>query len=94
MGKENNTAEILLKLRNKTGLHMRAISLFVMQARRYPCKITVERDGKVADGKSIISLMTLGAEEGSLLRIAARGDGAHQAIEKLKELIENKFGEK
>ena len=93
MRKKNNLAEALLELRNKAGLHMRAITLFVEQASQFPCKVTVEKNGETVDGKSITSLMTLGAEEGSFLRIVAIGDGAYQVVEKLQELINNKFGE-
>ncbi|MBT9131919.1 HPr family phosphocarrier protein [candidate division NPL-UPA2 bacterium Unc8] len=90
----NNLAEVLLEVRNKTGLHMRAITLFVKQASRFSCKVTVEKNGEAVDGKSITSLMALGAEKGSKLRIVAVGDGAQQVVGKLKKLIDDKFGEK
>jgi phosphocarrier protein len=90
---QNDLAEIRLKVRNKAGLHMRAATLFVKEASRFPCKVTVEKNGEAVDGKSIISLMTLGVEKGSELRIVAEGRGAQQVVGKLQKLIDDKFGE-
>lgn len=91
---KKSLAEALVKVRNEAGLHMRAVKLFVEQASRFSCKVTVEKNGKAVNGKSITSLMALGAEEGSCLRIVARGDGSQQVVEKLQKLIDDKFGEK
>lgn len=90
----DSLAEALVKVHNKAGFHMRAVKLFVEQASQFPGRITVEKNGEAVNGKSITSLMALGVEEGSYLRIVARGDGAQQVVKKLQELIESGFGEK
>jgi phosphocarrier protein len=96
MRKKNGTehlAEVLVKVRNEAGFHMRAVTLFVQAVSQFPCRVTVEKNGEVVDGRSIISLMALGVEKGSCLKVTATGNRAQEAIEKLQELIESGFGE-
>jgi phosphotransferase system HPr (HPr) family protein len=46
-----------------------------------------------ADGKSVMQMIILAATEGTPLRIEAEGEDAEQAVAKLIELVEGKFGE-
>jgi phosphocarrier protein len=80
-------------LRNKRGLHARASARFVTLASALPAGIEVEKDGSRVCGTSIMGLMMLGAAMGDEITISAAGEGAEQAVEKLAELVESKFGE-
>jgi phosphocarrier protein len=80
-------------IRNKLGLHARAAALFVQTAGKFPCEIYLEKDGMEVNGKSIMGILTLAASKGSLVRVRAEGDAAGAAVERLSELIDNKFGE-
>lgn len=53
----------------------------------------MEKDGQVADGKSIMDLMMLAAAQGTCITINAEGDDAQDAMEALGMLIEGLFGE-
>jgi phosphotransferase system HPr (HPr) family protein len=75
------------------GLHARPADQFVRLAKRFQSVIEIELDGKLVDGKSILSILTLAAAEGSELTICASGDDAEEAVEALVELIENDFAE-
>ena len=88
-----NAVEKELVIQNKLGLHARPAAMFVRVANRFPCEITVEKDGEEVNGKSIMGLMMLAAGCGSRLRVVADGDDASQAIKDLEELILRKFDE-
>ncbi len=79
---------------NTLGLHARPASLFAKLAEKFKSKITVEKDGMVVNGKSIMSLLMLVAECGSTLIIKAEGEDEDEAIEALVNLVKEGFGEK
>ncbi len=85
--------EIEITLINKHGLHARPATQFVQLANKYESKIEVIKKDLVVDGKSVTSMLTLGAEKGTLLRIRVDGQDADEAISKLSGLIKGKFGE-
>ncbi|HXZ36894.1 MAG TPA: HPr family phosphocarrier protein [Thermodesulfobacteriota bacterium] len=80
-------------IKNKFGLHARPSASFVQTASRFRSEIKVEKDGLVADGKSILDLMMLAAAQGTQLTIKARGADAQEALKALGDLIEGRFGE-
>lgn len=85
--------ERTVTINNPTGLHARPAAMFVQAASKFKAKITVSRDGRVADAKSIVGIMTLGARRGSEVLLRAEGDDAQAAVESLAALIEGGFGE-
>jgi phosphocarrier protein len=85
------SCEVILK--NKLGLHARPAALFVRTASKFPCHITVEKDGEEVNGKSIMGLMMLAAGMGSVLKVTASGDLAKEAVEEIEKLVERKFDE-
>ena len=74
-------------------MHARPATQFVQLANKYESKIEVIKKDLVVDGKSVTSMLTLGAEKGTLLRIRVDGQDADEAISKLSGLIKGKFGE-
>ncbi|MDT8757798.1 HPr family phosphocarrier protein [Sphingomonas psychrotolerans] len=80
-------------IENRRGLHARASMAFVTLASSQPVELTVEKDGSSASGTSILDLMMLGAAKGDTITISAEGDGAHEAVQALAELVEARFGE-
>ena len=80
-----------LKLLNKYGMHVRPAGLFAKTASRFDADITVEKDGNVVSGKSIMALMTLEAVCGTVLKVSATGAQAAEALEALEALVERKF---
>jgi phosphocarrier protein HPr len=78
---------------NRRGLHARASAKFVTLASSLPIELTVEKDGNAVTGTSIMGLMMLGAAMGDTITISAAGDGAEDAVLKLVELVEDRFGE-
>ena len=83
-------AELLIK--NQLGLHARACALFVKTAARFQSEIFVARDDLEVNGKSIMGVMMLAAEEGSTIRVRAEGPDEALALLALRELVDGKFG--
>lgn len=80
-------------IKNKLGLHARPSASFVQTAIRYRSEIQVEKDGQMADGKSIMDLMMLAAAQGTYITVKAKGEDAVAALDALEMLIEGQFGE-
>jgi len=78
---------------NRLGLHARAAARFVHTANRFRARVTVARNGKVMDGKSILGILLLAASQGSVLELGADGDDEGAAVEALARLVESGFGE-
>ncbi|MCX7698845.1 MAG: HPr family phosphocarrier protein [Candidatus Goldbacteria bacterium] len=83
-----------IRLVNQLGIHLKAAAAFVMTAEKFKSDIKIKYNNIVADGKSILSILGLGAPYNSKIEIIAEGVDAREAIMKLEELIKNKFGEK
>ena len=82
-----------VQITNRRGLHARASAKFVTLASGLPCEVHVRKDDGDVTGTSIMGLMMLGAAMGDTITISASGDGAEDAVGKLTELVEAKFGE-
>jgi phosphocarrier protein FPr len=72
---------------NKTGLHARPAATFVDVAKRFQADVKVRRDGSAANGKSLISLLQLGVEHGTTIRVSAQGADALASLNALKAAI-------
>ncbi len=82
-----------VRITNKRGLHARASAKFVNLASQIDAEIEVEKDGNRVCGTSIMGLMMLGAAMGDTIIIHVQGIAAEEALSKLVELIEERFGE-
>ncbi len=85
-------AEIELLIRNQLGLHARACALFVKTASRYRSEVLVARDDLQVNGKSIMGVMMLAAEEGATIVVSADGPDEGEVLAALQELVDGKFG--
>ena len=82
-----------IQLVNLKGLHARAASAFVKVSGQFSCEITIEKDGQKVNGKSILGLMTIAADYRSWITICIDGEDKEKAMERLVELVVNRFGE-
>ncbi|NLQ16949.1 HPr family phosphocarrier protein [Marinomonas sp. M1K-6] len=78
---------------NKLGLHARAAGKLVETTSQFSCDITIEKEGRNVDGKSIMAMMMLAAGKGTEIRIKTNGDDENEAIKAIIDLINNRFGE-
>lgn len=93
MTEKKKLVERQFEIRNKQGLHARPAALFVQTANQYECEIDVIKDDNTVNGKSIMGIMTLAAEAGSMVTVQARGADAGEALDAIQKLFESNFGE-
>lgn len=74
------------------GLHARPAHAFVTTAKQFESDVRVVLNDESVDGKSILSILTLGAQHGVELTLTATGEDASQALDALEELFLNDFG--
>jgi phosphocarrier protein HPr len=84
---------IELKVLNRSGLHTRPAASIVKVASKYKCEIELDKDGFVINSKSIIGVMTLAAEQGSILYLITNGIDEKEASDEITKLFESGFGE-
>ena len=87
---------IQLQINASVGLHARPAALFVKKASQYGSRISVRNvsaDSAWADAKSILSILTLGVEQGHTIEIRADGEDEGQALEGLSTLVQNDFAD-
>jgi phosphocarrier protein len=76
---------------NRAGMHARPAAELVKLAGRFTSDIRLEKDGLEVNGKSIMGVLMLAAERGSLLRISACGVDAEDAVAALADLVGRGF---
>ncbi|MEK7789236.1 MAG: HPr family phosphocarrier protein, partial [Planctomycetota bacterium] len=82
-----------VKISNSNGMHARPATKFAEIANKYSSEIHVKTKNKEVEGKSIIDLLTLGAENGTEIVICAKGIDAVEALDALEGLVKSKFEE-
>ena len=83
-------------VQNSLGLHARPAMQFVDVANQFASNIIVTKGGAEpgeADGKSVMQMIILAAEQGTALSIVAEGEDAEAAVAALVKLFDDKFGE-
>jgi len=93
MGAETEEHRASLEIRNRLGLHARAAAMLVQAASEFDAEVTVAKDGQVVNGRSIMGVMMLAAEQGSRIEVATRGRQAAEALRAIRELVEARFNE-
>ncbi|MCB0259237.1 MAG: HPr family phosphocarrier protein [Calditrichaeota bacterium] len=81
------------QIKNKYGLHARPAAMLVKTTGKFKSTIEISKDGLIANGKSIMGLMTLVAEVGSQIEVNVDGEDEQAAMEAIEDLIENNFYE-
>ena len=74
-------------IKNAQGLHARPAALFVQISSKYNSNVTVQKGEERVNGKSIMGILTLGANKGSKLSIEIDGEDAEQVLKELEDLL-------
>jgi phosphocarrier protein HPr len=82
-----------IEIINKLGLHARASTKFTQTASQFKSEVWVSRNGRRVNAKSIMGVMMLAAAKGAIIELEADGSDEAEAIEALKTLINDYFGE-
>lgn len=81
------TKEILIS--NPQGLHARPATLLVQKATTFKSEVTLEYNGKSANAKSLIGVLSLGVNKGNTINLITNGTDEESAIEEVAKIIEN-----
>ena len=84
----SETVEQSFTIRNELGLHARPAGEFVALAGTFECEISVSRGGEWVDGRSVLSLLSLAASNGTQLMVRAIGSDALDAVTALGVVLE------
>jgi len=80
-------------IKNKLGLHARPSAALVSTASKFESEVMISKDSHPVNGKSIMGVMTLAAEKGSVLTIEVNGPDEDKAMKAIIEIIDSGFGE-
>ncbi|MEK7290469.1 MAG: HPr family phosphocarrier protein, partial [Planctomycetota bacterium] len=82
-----------VRITNSNGMHARPATKFAEIANKYSSEIRIKTKNKEVEGKSVIDVLTLGAENGTEIVISAKGPDAAEALDALEGLVKSKFEE-
>ena len=88
---EKVTKEIMIK--SSQGLHARPAALFVQIVNKYNCEVSIAKNNEKVNGKSIMGILTLGAEKGSSVIIEVAGEDAQKLLDELEILLTKEANE-
>ena len=78
---------------NRLGLHARAAAKLTQLAAKYQCAVSVARNGRKVNAKSIMGVMMLAAGKGSRIVLETDGPDETEALDAIVALIGDYFGE-
>lgn len=82
-----------LTIINKLGLHARATAKLIGVTNNFSASIELEKDGRSVNGKSIMAVMMLAANMGSMLIVRVDGEDEDAAMDAIEAIINDYFGE-
>lgn len=82
-------AERKVVVTNETGLHARPAASLVQFVKNYPGEVTIIKDDKEANAKSIFNVMSLGISKGTEIKLVVEGDDEEKFADELAEFIED-----
>jgi phosphotransferase system HPr (HPr) family protein len=87
----NASRDVLV--RNRSGLHARPAARFIEKAQSFDSAVSIEKDGRSANAKSLIGVLKLGISAGAQIRVSAEGPDAEDAVLGLVGFLEELLAE-
>ena len=78
---------------NQVGLHARPATFFIQKANEFRSTITVEKENRKVNAKSLLGVLSLGITKGTVINISAEGSDEEEAVNALCTLVASNFGE-
>jgi phosphotransferase system HPr (HPr) family protein len=89
----NDAVEAVIEIRNRLGIHVRTAATISKTAIQFRSRLIIKYGKGIANARSAVALVELGAPKGAQVTIRAVGPDASDALRTLKNLFEGKFGE-
>ena len=80
--------EFVYTITDPQGIHARPAGLFVKEATKFPCSVSVDKDGNAVDGKRLLALMGLGIKQGQEITLRCEGEQEAEAMEALSDFLQ------
>ena len=93
MLKEKTTLTRELVVPNRSGIHARVSTMIVQRCRGFVSTISLRNGSTVADCRSVLDLLSLGASNGTTVHLEATGEDAAEAINAIVAMFEARFNE-
>ena len=77
-----------VSVKNSSGLHARPATLLVKKASSFKSDVSIEYNGKKANVKSLIGVLSLAVTKDSVIKVIASGDDEALAVEEIVKLVE------
>lgn len=78
-------------VRDPMGIHARPAGVMVKMLSTLPCEVTLEANGKTANGKKIIAIMSLGVKCNQSVEVFVDGEREEEIVETLKKFFAENF---
>ena len=85
--------EATVKVKNKSGLHVRPATYIVRLLQNFKSKVTLTYKGESINARSIMSIMILAAPKNAKILVDVEGIDAYQVLKKLVDAFETQFDE-
>ncbi|MCI8590670.1 MAG: HPr family phosphocarrier protein [Clostridiales bacterium] len=82
-----------ITIQNSVGLHARPATYFIQEANKYKSTISIKKDKRKVNAKSLLGVLSLGIVQGMTIEIEAEGIDEKEAVEGLENLIDSGFAE-
>lgn len=82
-----------IEIVNRLGLHARASAKLTQLAAKYQCEVSLARNGRKVNAKSIMGVMMLAAGKGSRVTLETDGPDEGEAMDAIVVLFGDCFGE-
>jgi len=82
-----------IEVKNRLGIHARPAALIAQAAGKYKSDISISRNGMEVNAKSIMGIMMIAAEQGSIITLQINGADEQQALEAIKNILKKIFEE-
>ena len=79
--------EKTVRVNNTDGLHAKAAAFLIQAATEFQSAITIQKQDRTANGKSLLGVFALGVDQGDEVTIIAQGADEVQAVERLESLL-------
>jgi phosphotransferase system HPr (HPr) family protein len=78
---------------NRSGLHARVSTMIVQTCKKFASDIRLRNGGGIADCRSVLDILSLGASKGTVVLLEATGSDAEEAIATIVALFDARFNE-
>jgi len=82
-----------LVVQNRSGIHARVSTMIALRCKEFVSDIRLRHGKAMADCRSVLDLLSLGASNGTILHLEVTGDDAAEAVNAISALFEARFNE-